>query len=465
MWSELDKNARLGLVSGIVVLIALTIVLFIWAFSSNNVAIFSKLDENEAANIVAALEDMKVPFSLEDNGTTILVDEKQAQTVKIKLVGQGVPMNAGSGFELFDNADIGMTEYSQKINYLRAMQGELARSIMAIDGVKYARVHLVLPETSIFRQKKRASKASVTVIPEPGSLLNHEQILGIQRLVASAAPGIEQQDVTIIDNNGVTLSSVGAALNKDNVTTLILQKKREAELYLHDKIMLILNKTFGDGNAIATVSVDLVVDKVHRKEELVLPGSSKDSGVVHKRESTAGGTKDRKEAGTKTVELDYQLSRRIEEIVSMPGAIQRINVGVLVPEGSGHEQIENLRDIISMSVGLDKGRGDDLAIYPMKIDVIGGVMDRSQLDKKIPEPVSEAESKSAVRSLGRFEALLKKPVIYVVAGLGGVMLLMLVLLIYAFGAKKRAAGKRLSVGEREKLLGDIKQWLNSREAA
>lgn len=467
MWSELDKGARLGLVFGMVILIALTVGLFMWVFKSNQEALFDNLDSTEAANIVTALEEMKVPYTMANNGSTIMVDEAQAQKVRVKLIGQGVPMHAGNGFELFDNADIGMTEYSQKINYLRALQGELARSIMSIDGIKYARVHLVLPEASIFRQKKQSSTASVTVIPEQGTVLSRDQILGVQRLIASSTPGIAEEDVTVIDNNGVTLSSVNPAINRDNVTTLILQKKTEAERYLESKIHVILDKSFGVGNSIATVSVDLVVDKVHRKEETVLPRSSKDAGVLRKRESITGGNGDRKDSGTKTVEMEYQLSKRIEEIVSMPGAIERINVGVMVPEETSPEQVAHLREIVSMSVGLNLSRGDELAIYPMKIDVISGVIGKKDLNSVMTRP-SESATPDIIESdseivLGPLED--RRSVVYLIAGLSVALMLLLGLLLYSVAARKRATGKRLTSDERDKLLGDIKKWLNNGEVA
>lgn len=467
MWSELDKGARLGLVLGMVILIALTVGLFAWVIKSNQEALFDNLDSTEAANIVTALEEMKVPYSMANNGSTIMVDEAQAQKVRVKLVGRGVPMNAGNGFELFDNADIGMTEYSQKINYLRALQGELARSIMSIDGIKYARVHLVLPEASIFRQNKQPSTASVTVIPEQGTVLSRDQILGVQRLIASSTPGIAQEDVTVIDNNGVTLSSVNPAINRENVTTLILQKKTEAERYLESKVNVVLDKSFGAGNSIATVSVDLVVDKVHRKEETVLPRSSKEAGVLRKRESTTGGNGDRKDSGTKTVEMEYQLSKRIEEIVSMPGAIERINVGVMVPEGTSPEQVAHLREIISMSVGLNQSRGDELAIYPMEIDVISGAIGKKDISSAIAIPTESVTPDIAESNLDIKFGLLgdKKSVIYLIAGLSVALILLMGLLVYSTAARKRAAGKQLTSDEREKLLGDIKKWLNNGEVA
>jgi flagellar M-ring protein FliF len=464
MWSELDNRAKMGLLSGVVILVILTIVLIAWMFMGKQEVLFSNMDEKEAANVISALEDMKVPYSLQDNGSTVLVDSSQVQSVRVKLVGQGVSLNAGSGFELFDDADIGMTEYSQKINYLRAMQGELARSIMSIDGIKYARVHLVLPETSLFRQKKQVPTASVTLVPEKGVPLTAEQILGIQRLVAAAAPGINQEDVTVIDNNGITLSTVNPALNKENITTLILQKKREAERYLENKVNQILDKTFGADNAIATISVELAVDKVHRKEEVILPNSSRDSGVLRKRESTSANPGDKKGASPRTVELEYELSRRVEEIVSMPGAIKRISVGVVVPEGTDEEQLAHLQKIISMSVGLDESRGDDLAVYPMKTDMISHVLAAESPALSMEKP-GQAVAVQDERQDAAVNPFNEKQVLYALGGMAAVILILLLALLSSMRSKRERASKALSPEERDRLLGDIKHWLNSGEAA
>lgn len=463
IWSEMDRNARIGLSVGVALVVTLAVFLLFWLMPGKQSVLYAQLDQQEAAGIVSALEEMKVPYSLDENGSSILVDSSKVQEVRLKLVGKGIPVNAGSGFELFDNADIGMTEYSQKINYLRAMQGELARSIMSIDGIKYARVHLVLPETSLFKQKKTASTASVTLVPEPGVVLSAEQILGIQRLVASSAPGITENEVTVIDNNGITISRVSPEADRENITTLVLQKKREAEAYLEKKIKTILDKAFGDGKAVATVSVEIAVNKVHRKDELVLPNPNKDTGVLKKRESINGGGKGSDARDSKTVEIEFQVSRRIEEIVSMPGAIQRINVGAMVPETATQEQISNLKDIISMSVGIDAARGDDVAIYAMKSGVIDNVVksraEPAEIENVLPETAMPP-------NLSGIDELTKnKSLMYLFGGCLVLVMVLLVMLLRSIGKGKKAAGKHLSAEEREKLLSDIKQWLNSEGAA
>ena len=458
MWSNLDKNARIGLLAAIAVLFTLTAVVLIWVFSVNNSNLFSDLDEKEASNVILALEEMKIPYELSKGGKDISVDDSVVEEVRLKLVGKGVRIQSEDGFELFNDADIGMTEYSQKINYLRAMQGELARSIMSIDGIKYARVHLVLPETSVFKQKKHAPSASVTVIPEAGFKLSNEQILGIQRMLAAATPGVIRENVTVVDNNGVTISNTQNESDKDQITSMLLKKKREAESYMEDKVNLVLNRAFNKGDAVVTVSVDLVIDKIHRKEEIVLPQNSKNDGMFRKRETNTGEKKEKSKNNNNSIEVEYQLSKRIEEIISMPGAIGRISVGVIVPEYTNSEKVAHLRKIISMAVGLDVARGDDVAIYPMKTDLLSKVKVNVAETKFTSNSVAKIEKDDVQKDNKTQEIIPYMQLLYISAGLMVLVIFFVLRLIYSFLSTESHSRKDLSIGEKEKLLSELKAW-------
>ncbi len=475
MWSELDKNTRRSLVIGISVLVALTAVLVLWVYSGGQKTLFNNLENNEAARVIAVLEEMKVPYTLADNGSSILVSEEKVDELRVKLEGRGITADTSTGFELFDNADIGMTEYNQKINFLRAMQGELARSVMAIEGVKFARVHLVLPETSLFKQKKNAPTASVTVIPEKDYKLQNDQVASIQRLVAAATPGIEQDNVTIIDNYGHTLSRTDSESSAENITSMLLKKRHEVESYLQSKVDRILAKAFGDEKSVAMISVDLNLDKVHRKEEVVLPNGTKDVGLLRKREmlpqtSVKNKNKNKNVNGSSSVEVEYQISKRIEEIISMPGAISKIQLGVLVPENTDDNQVSHLKDVIGMSIGLDVKRGDSISIYPMAMEHLNEISINN-----VPTSMTSTEAKDEqVNNLAGLDAknineresytLSIESESYLIAGLAGLLILSLILLILSIRSKNKIKIKPLSSKEREALLAQFKQWLNSETA-
>src|SRR5262249_51636316 len=145
-------------------------------------------------------------YRLENDGTTILVDKSQVHALRLKLLGKSGTLKSAVGFEIFNNTDFGMTEFAQKINYQRALQGELARTIQSLDEVKNARVRLVLPESGLFKKSGQKPKASITLAIKEGRSLAPEQVVGIQRLVAAAVPEIEPSAVTIADQRGVTLT-------------------------------------------------------------------------------------------------------------------------------------------------------------------------------------------------------------------------------------------------------------------
>lgn len=174
--------------------------------------LFSRLRPADAAAIVAELEKKKTPFRLEDGGATILVPAKLVDATRLNVVSEDLPLKGNVGFELFNKSDMGLTEFAQKINYQRALQGELSRTIMAIDTVDSARVHLSLPDPSLFRDDHRPPKASVTLIPRPGQQITPETVRGIQRLVAYSTPDLDVANVVVIDQHGALISAETAAV-------------------------------------------------------------------------------------------------------------------------------------------------------------------------------------------------------------------------------------------------------------
>lgn len=169
--------------------------------------LFSNLKPIDAATIVAELEKKKIAYRLEENGTTILVAKDKVDATRLEILSQDIPLKGAVGFELFNKSDIGLTEFAQKINYQRALQGELARTIMGMDGIDTARVHLSLPDPTIFREDKRPPKASIALTLRSGQSLAPQSVLGIQRLVAAAIPELDPVDVVVLGPEGRVLSA------------------------------------------------------------------------------------------------------------------------------------------------------------------------------------------------------------------------------------------------------------------
>jgi|GEM_PF-689879 len=213
-FQSLSAGRKLGVVLATVLLAAVIVGggFFLWSRQSAYAVLFKDLRTMDAATIVADLDKRKVPYELRDGGATILVPAKVADATRLAVMSEDLPLKGTVGFEIFNKSDMGLTDFAQKINYRRALQGELARTIMALDGVESARVHLSLAEPTVFREDRRPSKGSVTLIPRAGHTFAPGAIAGVQRLVAAAVPDLSVADVVVLDEKGDVVSvETGAA--------------------------------------------------------------------------------------------------------------------------------------------------------------------------------------------------------------------------------------------------------------
>lgn len=202
--------------------------------------LFANLRPQDAATIVAELDKKKVPYHLADGGATILIAKDKVDATRLDILSQDLPLKGAVGFELFNKSDIGLTEFAQKINYQRALQGELARTIMALDAVDTARVHLSLPEQTIFRDDKLPPKASIALTLKPGKNLSSGAVLGIQRLVAAAVSELDVADVVVVDGEGQVISSD----RPSDASTSESPTQHAAEIYYTSKVREALSTAY-----------------------------------------------------------------------------------------------------------------------------------------------------------------------------------------------------------------------------
>jgi flagellar M-ring protein FliF len=377
MWRDASAGARLGLVLAVLLLATALTWSLTWALRRDEQVLFADLEAQDAATIVGELERMKMPYRLAGDGTTILVERQQVHATRLKLMGKGVPLRGGVGFEIFSNNDFGMTDFAQRINYQRALQGELARTIAAFEEVRAVRVHLVLPESGLFRKSGVKPKAAVTVSLKRNRALAAPQVLGIQRLVAAAVPEIESGAVTIVDEHGVTLSRPADSEGAEGLDARNAAKD-ELEQAIARKAVSVLDRAFGPGRAIVSVDVTLDHNQVRVTREEVLPGNGRsgEGAMTRKRTTVSGGSPaaaaaaaatpstadDAPRGAGSTSEFEYQNGRRVEQVVSRPGSIRQISIGILLPHALAPDRAEQLRRLIGASVGLNAARGDELAI-------------------------------------------------------------------------------------------------------
>ena len=208
--------------------------------------LFRDLRPVDAATIVAELDREKVPYRLEDDGATILAPASRIDQTRLAILGGDLPLKGAVGFELFNKSDMGLTEFAQRINYQRALQGELARTIMTIDSVEAARVHLTLPEPSIFRAERKPAEASVTLTPRPGRTLTAETVAGVQRLVAASVPDLDVSGVVVLDARGSLIAGPASEAGLPVAVSAGVQQARAVEQYYAAGLRRVLEPLYPD---------------------------------------------------------------------------------------------------------------------------------------------------------------------------------------------------------------------------
>lgn len=376
LFSNKNNGQRTVLIGGVIAIALLSVLAWQWLYEASYAPLFKDLQPGDAAKIVGEITRAKGKYRLEDEGATILVPEADVHPMRLKLMSSGVPLSGGVGFELFDNADFGMTEFAQRINYQRALQGELTRTIVSLKEVKFARVHLVLPEAGLFRDEGNAPSASVTLFLEENEQPpSDQQIAGIQRLVAASVPKLTPSQVTITNANGLTLNRGESGEAGVGSVTEQLQKKMDVEKYLAAKVGDVLLKAFGPNQAMVSIDVTLDFSKSTSTTEEILPAATGTQlgNLLRKRESRVRGGEDKDTDTNKdnvTTEVEYQFGKQIAQVSEVPGRIQRMSVGVVVPADTLSERRTAIRDLVAASVGFDETRGDAIEVYTMTAPIV-----------------------------------------------------------------------------------------------
>jgi flagellar M-ring protein FliF len=465
-WQGLGRSARIGLVTGIVVIAVATIVLALWLLRTERDVLFGNLSAQDAATMTAELDRMKVPYELAADGTTILVDRKQLHQTRLKLMSRDMPLHGAVGFELFNNTDFGMTEFAQKVNYQRALQGEITRTILALAEVESARVHLAFPEEGLFKRDQGKAKAAVTLALKQGQSLHPEQVKGIQRLVAAAVAGVTPQDVTIVDKSGIALTrATPASADGGADAGPQLELKREIERHLAQKASQVLDRAFGPGSALASVDAVLDMNQVRTTTENVIappvqPGEAVTGVIVRERETTRdepllSAARDAAKSGSSSQrETEYQVGRRVEQVVSQPGSIRRLQVLAVIKAPMDADQVERTRALVAAAVGASPERGDVVVVQPL-----GGLNGIRPRDVDLPPGPAPAEPTQALPDVTTTSSTVGAPVVVIaLAALAGLVaaVLLVLLLVRRSGSRLQS---RLGDAERRAAYEQVRRWL------
>jgi flagellar M-ring protein FliF len=400
----MDANRRFLAICIIVGLLAGTFAVSAWVRHITYGVLYSRLPANEAGEIIDQLDQMKVPYQISEGGSAIMVPSNQVNDLRLRLAAAGYPRGGSVGFEIFDKSNLGITDFLQKVNYRRALEGELAKSISSLDEVSAARVHIVIPENRLFSEDQKPTTASVILKVNPVGRLDRGKVAGITHLVASAVEGLDPNRVTVLDQNGNLLSSgeddsmAGGASNRQ------LELQKNVENYLKDKAQTLLDGVLGAGRAIVRVNAQLNFEQAEKTIEEYDP----DNLAIVSQQQTTEKTKDNStsaegtgEGGESTVETDltnYEVSRTVQKIVSAVGTIERLTVSVIVdgvpqtPAAAGddaaptivprsQEELNSIGALVKSAVGLSPERNDHIEVLSVLFDKTGMDQERQELEK------------------------------------------------------------------------------------
>ncbi len=367
-----------------------------WVQQPQYRVLYSGLGGSDAGGVIEYLKAEKIPYRVGDTSGNIEVAASRLYETRMALAARGIPQGGGVGFEIFDKQTLGMTDFVQRLNYQRALQGELARSITELDTVEAARVHLAMPERSLFVAEERRPSASVVLKLRPGRTLAPEQIAGVVNLVAASVEGLRPNDVTVVDVNGQVLTHDTQDEEANRGTGKgLLTFQRDMEQNYTENIESMLARVLGPGHALARVTVALDMAQVEKTEEsfdpdrvairnekrskeknatgaAANPGASVSATLSNEAPAQAesNGPTAEREDSTLSYEVSKITSRRVEAM----GAVRKLSVAVLVDgtwQGEGEartfvprpsEEIDRYRELIKRAVGFNEERGDQIEV-------------------------------------------------------------------------------------------------------
>ncbi len=403
---SLTLRQKISLVVAAAAVIALLFGLGKWNKERDFELLYAGVAPEDAGQLVERLRERGVEYRLSDNGTSILVPSALVAEVRLHMAAAGLPRSGRLGFELFDETSFGATDFAEKVNYHRALEGELERSVTALAEVEMARVHITLPKDSVFLESRRPAKGSVMIRIRPGAKLSEQNVQAICYLVSSAVEGLEPGAVSVLDMRGNLLnrSRTDSELNTPEPSEALLAYRQSVERDLLRKIQMTLEPLLGADGFRAGISVECDFSSGEQSEEYfdpersVMKTSQRSEDVSGAHISSGGipGTasslpRTAKAAGRtnnghtrRTENIAYQTSRTVRRVLLPQGDVKRLSVSLLVDhevrwQGEGddaerqvspptEEKLLAIRELVSGAVGLRPDRGDRLIVESLPFE-------------------------------------------------------------------------------------------------
>lgn len=438
--------------------------------------LYTGLSEAEAGAVVERLDELEIPYRLERNGTTILAPSKRIDDIRLLLAKEGMPQSGRLGFELFDQSSFGATEFAEQVNFRRAIEGELERTIGSMDEIRRARVHVSLPKRSVFLENEEAAKASIVLEFEPGRNLDPEGVRAVERLAASAVEGLEPARVTVMDSQGRLFSRRNEF--DDELTHQQLEFRRKMEAETERRIRETIEPFLGPGRMRANVAMEVDWDAGEQTEEVIDPNPVAVSTQVTEEENyddipvgtpgtAANLPRQPAEPGQRRAGLtrsmqttNYETSRTVTRLSIERGAVKRMSVAVLVDhdleldEAAGKlvrvprpaATLETIRELVTAAAGAVAERGDTVTVESLPFTILEPPL-------APPEPPPDpAEQILSMEWVKRYR-------IYLIGGV--VVLLLLAVAVAVFRRTRRMAKVR---AERQEALNAERERRELEEA-
>lgn len=404
MATLMDNLRKLGLGAGSLVIgiaamgVALVIIFALWTQEAEYQVLYSNISSEDSGAVIERLKERRIPYKVEN--TAISVPAERVYETRMELAGEGLPQGGGIGYEIFDRTGFGITDFVQKVNYKRAIQGELARTIGQLKEVESARVHLSIPEKGIFLDEQKRARASIVIKLKPGKTLTEGQVNAITHLVANSSENLKPEDVAVVDTAGRMWTRSSEQDGAASLTASQLDYKRSFEKDMEARVQSMLEKTVGAGKVVARVSVDVEARHIERTEETFDPDSQVIRSEQRNKENSVGNAvavgvpgvlSNTPDSDTATVAasqpqtqrqdevINYEINKVTSHVVEPQTTIKRLTVAVLVDgvystqkdaEGKdakqyaarSDEDIAKFTDMVKGAVGFDEQRGDVITV-------------------------------------------------------------------------------------------------------
>jgi len=379
-WESKDKSSKILYSSVSIAGFVALVISIVFLARPTYETLYLGLETEEAAQVVEKLSEYKISYRLENGGTTVQVPRKNIYDVRLKLASEGLPRSGSLGYEILDESKLGMTEFLQKINYRRALEGEISKSISGISCVRSARVHIVMPEPRLFKEDKKEATASVILTLSRAGGISQNQVEGIIYLVASSVEGLNPENITVLDSTGRLLSSKKQGSELGQLTSYQLELKKHVEKYLESKAHDILDPVIGQGKSVVKISAQLNFEQVEqtienfdpdnpavRSQEKITESSSEENNAANGKGAMVSSS-------TENIVTNYEINRTVHHIINEIGNIDRLWVSIVVDgqtkevESGGEvseeyvprtqEELDRLAGLIKGAIGFDPDRND-----------------------------------------------------------------------------------------------------------